>query len=101
MKAILYILSLGAIFIAETAVAADADNGKRIAQLRCAACHIVVPHQREEVADAPPFEAIARKFDSNAELLTAALVSPHPKMNLTLARSEAEDIAIYIATLTK
>src|SRR5207342_2845734 len=36
--------------------AADADNGGRIAQSRCAACHVVVaPNLRPEVADAPPF----------------------------------------------
>jgi hypothetical protein len=42
------------------ALAADVDNGKRLAEMRCATCHIVSPTQRRDVTDAPPFEAIAR-----------------------------------------
>jgi hypothetical protein len=39
-------------------------------------CHIVVPNQRNEVADAPPFEIIARKFAGNEGLLVANLMAP-------------------------
>ena len=90
--------ALGAALIAQSAVAADADSGKRLALMWCEVCHIVELNGREEVADAPPFDAIARKFDSNAGLLTFTLLSPHPRMNLTFKQSEAEDIAAYIAT---
>ena len=81
------------------AFAGDADAGKRLAQLQCAPCHIVVPNQRNEVADAPPFEVIARKFAGNADLLVANLMGPHAKMNFGLARNEAVDIAEYIRSL--
>ncbi len=86
---------------AQTAFAADADSGKRIAELRCSPCHIVVPHQREELANAPPFESIARKFGFNAEMLAYSILEPHPRMNVTLTRREADDVAAYIATLAK
>jgi mono/diheme cytochrome c family protein len=76
-----------------------ADAGKQLAQLRCAACHIVVPNQRDEIADAPPFEVIARKFAGNGDLLVANLMGPHVKMNFGLPRSEAVDIAEYIRSL--
>jgi mono/diheme cytochrome c family protein len=99
LKSICHYLALGAIFAVQTAAAADADNGKRLALLRCATCHIVVPNQRDEVADSPPFETIARKFGSDAELIAVTILSPHPRMNLTLTRREAEDIAAYISTL--
>ena len=41
------------------ALAADADDGKRLAETRCVPCHVVVPGQRREVSDAPPFDVIA------------------------------------------
>jgi hypothetical protein len=43
------------------ALAADAFNGKRLAERWCAACHIVSFPQREANADAPPFEDIAKR----------------------------------------
>jgi mono/diheme cytochrome c family protein len=50
------------IFVASAALAADVDNGKRVAEMRCVACHIVAPGQRRDVSDAPPFEVIATKI---------------------------------------
>jgi mono/diheme cytochrome c family protein len=47
---------LPAILVASAALAADADNGKRIAEMRCIGCHIMGPIQRRDVTDAPPFE---------------------------------------------
>ena len=81
------------------AFAGDADAGKRLAQVRCAPCHIVAPNQRNEVADAPPFEVIARKFAGNAHLLVANLTGPHARMNFGLPRSEALNVAEYIRSL--
>jgi mono/diheme cytochrome c family protein len=94
---------LGSILVAgaaaQTAQAADADNGRRLAQERCSPCHVVAPHQRDEVADSPPFETIARKFEFNAARLAFSMLDPHPRMNVPLTRPEAEDIAAYVATL--
>ena len=86
---------------ASGALAADADNGKRLAEMRCVTCHIVSPTQRRDVTDAPPFEAIARKFASNPDTLAFSIIDPHPRMNVTLTRREAQDIAAYINTLAK
>ncbi len=83
------------------AAAADARNGKRIAQMRCAPCHIVIRNQRKEVADSPPFEDIGRQNGFNAEMLAYLILGPHPRMNLTFTREEAEDLADYIASLRK
>ena len=96
--AILTILVAGV--TAVPAAAADADNGERIAQSRCAACHIVsAPAQQHEVAEAPPFDAIAARFGFNADRLTFHLLEPHPKMNFALTRREADDVAAYMSTL--
>lgn len=88
-------------FDARGAAAADANNGKRIAQMRCAPCHIVIPNQRKEIADSPPFEDIGRQNGLNAEMLAYLILAPHPRMNLTFTREEVEDLAAYIATLRK
>jgi mono/diheme cytochrome c family protein len=80
--------------------AADAGNGERIAKSSCAACHIVDSStMRREVADAPPFVVIARKFHFNADRLMLYLLEAHPRMNFVLARREASDVAAYLSTL--
>jgi mono/diheme cytochrome c family protein len=83
------------------ALGADADAGRRLAQLRCAACHIVDQRPRNEIADAPPFTVIGRKFDFNADSLIVALRGPHAKMNFSLSGRDADDIAAYIVTLAR
>lgn len=92
---------LPAIVAASGALAADADNGKRLAETRCVTCHIVAPSERRVVTDAPPFEVIARKFASNPDTLAFSIIDPHPRMNVTLTRREAQDVAAYINTLAK
>lgn len=89
------------VFAAQTAIAADAGNGKRLAQQHCSPCHLVEPNQRQELANSPPFEMIARKYANAPELIAFAILAPHPRMNVTLSRREAQDIAAYIATLAK
>jgi len=94
-------LLLGSEFGASLAAAADANNGRRIAHARCSPCHIVVPNQGQELAKSPPFEDIARQNGFNAEMLAYLILAPHPRMNLTFTREEAEDLAAYIASLRK
>jgi mono/diheme cytochrome c family protein len=93
--------ALIAISVTSAALAAYADNGRRLAEMRCAACHIVASNQRRDVADATPFEVIARKFATSPESLAFSLLDPHPRMNVMLTRREAQDIAAYINTLVK
>ena len=101
MRLLRFCILLSAIMLTPAALAADADNGKRLAQARCVPCHAIEPDQHRQVADAPPFEVIAGKFGLNPEMLAFSLLDPHPRMNLTLTRREAEDIAVYISTLAK
>ena len=85
---------------ASNALAADSESGKQLAQLRCAACHIVTASPRNDlVADAPPFLVIARKYGSDTDALVFNLVGPHAKMNFALSRPEANNIAAYIGSL--
>jgi len=53
------------------------------------------------VTDAPPIETIAREFASNPETLVFSILDPHPRMNMTLTRQEARDVAAYINALAK
>jgi mono/diheme cytochrome c family protein len=96
-----YCSLLPAMLPASGAFAADADNGKRLAETRCVTCHIVSPSERRVVTDAPPFEAIARKYAANPDTLAFSIMNPHPRMNVTLTRREAQDVAAYINTLAK
>jgi len=96
-----YLLSAMAVAIpAASALAADAENGERLAGRWCSACHIVAPNQTTATADAPPFAAIARYPNFNPATVALFLLDPHPKMpDMGLSRKAAEDLAAYIATL--
>jgi mono/diheme cytochrome c family protein len=84
------------------AFAADADQGATLAGRWCATCHVVDGDQKLASADVAPFATIAQKPDFSPEKVAAFLIEPHPKMpNFQLSRSEAADIAAYIATLRK
>jgi mono/diheme cytochrome c family protein len=89
------------VFATQSAIAADADNGKGLAQQHCSPCHLVEPNQRQELANSPPFETIARKYGNAPELIAFAILAPHPRMNVALSRREAQDLAAYIGTLAK
>ena len=82
-------------------LAADADQGKVIAERWCTGCHVVESEQKSPVTDqAPPFASIARRPDFDANKLALVLLQPHPDMpKLALSRAEIANIADYIATL--
>jgi mono/diheme cytochrome c family protein len=85
-------------FLAQSAAAADAANGQRLAERWCAACHVVTTTQREAYADAPPFAEIAKRAGFTESGITTFLLDPHAKMpNMDLSRTEAADIAAYIS----
>jgi mono/diheme cytochrome c family protein len=82
------------------AAAADADNGKRLAERWCASCHVVTSEQQHGSTQAPPFSEVAKKPHMDAPMLALFLLLPHPKMpDMNLSRIEAGDIAAYIVSL--
>jgi mono/diheme cytochrome c family protein len=89
------------IVAATPAFAADANNGERLAHRWCAACHVVSAAQRQSTTDqAPPFATIAKIPGFDAAKIALFLLDPHPKMpDMGLSRTEAADLAAYIASL--
>ena len=82
------------------AFGADARNGEALAKTWCTACHLIGPGQSGPTTEAPPFSTVAQRPDFDAARLAFFLLDPHPKMpNMQLTRSEASDLAAYIATL--
>jgi mono/diheme cytochrome c family protein len=82
------------------AFAADPDNGQTLALRWCAPCHVVASNQTGTTGEAPPFTSLAKRPDFDAAKIALFLLDPHPKMpNMGLSRSEAGDLAAYIATL--
>ncbi len=101
---ILLFLGVIALFAAGAALnarAADARRGERLAQSECVSCHAVTPAARSEVADAPPFGVIGRKYGFDADAIAHAITGPHPKMNFSPQPAQAADIAAYIAELPR
>ena len=85
-----------------TAISAapDVPHGKVLAERWCAQCHLVSAGQRQASADAPPFASVAKRPDLSASQLAFFLLAPHPPMpSMSLSRTEATDLAAYIATL--
>ena len=80
--------------------AADPDNGHEIVKRWCSSCHLVQRSQNGPTSEATPLATIAKRRGFDAAKLAFFLLDPHPKMpNMQLTRSEAADIAAYIATL--
>jgi hypothetical protein len=52
--------------------------------------------QRQELSNSPPFDQIARRNELTPEMLAYLILSPHPRMNMTLSREEVDDLAAYI-----
>ena len=95
------LMLVATIMATASAFAADPSNGLRIAHRWCEACHVVTPTQTRPATDqAPPFEAIARTPGFDAAKIALFLLDPHPKMpDMGLSRSDAADLAAYIAAL--
>lgn len=97
------LLLLPSVLIALLAVpsasrAADAANGGVLAKRWCAGCHVVSADQNSGNTQVAPFSAIAKKPGFDAAQLALFLLTPHPKMpDMGLSRSEAADLAAYIA----
>ena len=94
-------LVVAAIVATTPAMGADPSNGERLAHRWCEACHVVTPTQRQPATDqAPPFATIAAKPDFDATKIALFLLEPHPKMpDMGLSRTDAADLAAYMATL--
>jgi len=94
------LISAFILLVGNSAIAADAANGQRLAERWCSACHFVRSTQREAKSYAPPFEEIAKRPAFSESGLTTFLLDPHAKMpNMNLTRMEAGDIAAYVAKL--
>ncbi len=102
LRPIAYSLLVATALLPRPGLAADADNGKRLAQRWCQACHVVTEGPRASTDGAPPFATIAARPDFDAAKITAFLLDPHAKMpNMSLTRIEAGDLAAYIGTLVR
>lgn len=75
----------------------NAKTGALLARHWCGACHGLGGVASDA---APPLETIAQRAHDGASWLRAWLADPHPPMpNLTLSRSEIDDIVAYLETL--
>ncbi|HEY0330750.1 MAG TPA: c-type cytochrome [Rhodopseudomonas sp.] len=78
--------------------AADADNGRTLAERWCVGCHVVSSAQSKGTDIAPSFASIAERSNFNEEKLAFFLLEPHPKMpSMALSRDEAKNLSAFIA----
>jgi mono/diheme cytochrome c family protein len=92
------ISSIGAAALVGEASAADARKGETLAKRWCATCHIVASDQQRGTTQSPPFSAVANTPGFDEAKLAYFLLNPHPRMpDMNLSRTEAADLAAYIA----
>jgi len=90
-----------ATFPAASAGAADAQNGRAIAERWCTACHVVAEGRGGSDA-APSLPQVARNRAADQRWLRAWLTDPHPPMpNLNLSRSDLDDVVAYLERLAR
>ena len=78
----------------------NSENGKALATRWCASCHIVSAEQDTATTEAPPFETIAKRPESELEKLDLFLAAPHyPMPPISLSRTEIRDLVAYITSL--
>jgi cytochrome c len=95
----LLVLSVAACVIAVPAYA-DATKGAQIARQWCANCHLIGGNPAGPVPQGPPsFQTVAHS-GMTPDQLRAFLSHPHGAMpNLSLTRTEIDDLISYIETL--
>lgn len=89
-------LPVSALLVAAVpAAAADADNGRKLAEHWCASCHVVSSAQKQGSADVPTFAEMARRKDSKQ--LSLFLAKTHGQMpDLSLSQPEVADLVRWI-----
>ena len=81
-----------------TGHAADTARGAQLAQLWCANCHIVGSSSHGQAQVGPP--SFREVSGLSSDQLRMFLVKPHPPMpDLSLSRSEIDDLIAYIQSL--
>jgi mono/diheme cytochrome c family protein len=81
--------------------AQDIENGQRLSERLCAACH-AIGAKPAKFNRAPSFAAIATRPDVSSEMITSFLLLPHATMpNAPLSRINALDIAAFIMDMRK
>jgi mono/diheme cytochrome c family protein len=83
-----------------SSIAADMAKGAQIAQQWCANCHVIGGTSAGTVQQGPPsFRALAQG-GLTGDQLRAFLSHPHaPMPDLSLTRTEIDDVIAYIHTL--
>lgn len=79
------------------AVAADIEEGRKIADAWCASCHLTSATGTDT---APQFREIARNRSLSSNSLSRTLAAPHPAMpRLDLSRRQIDDLVAYLRSL--
>jgi len=86
--------------VAAHAARADVNKGAQIAGQWCANCHLIGDERSGPIPQGPPSFRTIAKSGLTADQLRAFLSNPHGAMpNLSLTRSEIDDLVDYIAAL--
>ena len=96
-------LAVGGICVAlsgPAGAAGDAANGRRLADVWCAGCHLIGDENKAAMVDVPPFPTIAKTKTPDA--IRTFLFNPHPPMpSFRLTRQDIEDLVEFISSLKK
>jgi len=85
--------------LAAPSLAADAEQGERLARRWCSECHVVSPDQTRAPADAPSFAAISAS--RRIPQIEGFLRRNHPQMpDMSLSRDEIANLIAWMQSLS-
>ncbi|MGA2998677.1 c-type cytochrome [Bradyrhizobium sp.] len=89
------------LFIGNSALGQDVDNGRQIAERSCATCHRI-DMSAGKASRAITFTAIAAKPGMSDDILSSFLLMPHVTMpGLPMNQNDARDVAAFVMSLKK
>jgi cytochrome c len=94
-------LALAPTLLAAAACAQDTENGQRLSERWCVACH-AIGTPTAKTSHVISFPAIAEKPGMSAEMIASFLMLPHATMpNLPMNQQDAQDVAAFIMKMKK
>lgn len=80
-----------------------AERGRAFAQIVCARCHAIGPTGDSQVAEAPPFRVLHRRYpiEQIQEALAEGIKTGHPMPEFQLDTAEIGDLLAYLKSLER
>lgn len=101
IRAAVLVLAVGSAF-ASPAMAANVEQGRRLARIYCARCHAIDKVSPSPLAIAPPFRTLHERYpvETLQEALAEGIVTGHPSMpEFRFEPDQINDFLVFLKSL--